>query len=65
MENVERAQVNAAPEIMLSADQQPEAKKLLDIVAEQVAVMGRGETREMLAFMRGMKFARAMDTAAM
>ena len=65
MKNVERAQVNAAPEIMLSVEQQEETKKLLDVVAEQAATMSREETRDMLAFMRGMKFARAMDTAAM
>ena len=34
MKNVERVQANAAPEIMLSAEQQEETKKLLDIVAE-------------------------------
>lgn len=65
MENKERVLAKTAPEIMLPRSQEPETKKLLDIVAEQAAVMGRGETREMLAFMRGMKFARAMDSAAM
>ncbi len=65
MEKMERMQASTAPEITLPRSQEPETKKLLDIVAEQAAVMGRGETREMLAFMRGMKFARDMDSAAM
>lgn len=65
MESMERMQAKSTPEIMLPRSQEPEKKKLLDIVAEQVAVMGREETREMLAFMRGMKFARAMDSGAM
>ena len=65
MENVERVQANAAPKIMLSAEQQEETKKLLDVVAEQAVTMSREETRDMLAFFRGMKFARAMDTAVM
>ncbi len=65
MEAMERMQAANAPEIMLSVEQEQETKNLLDIVAEQVAVMGREETREMLAFMRGMKFARAMDSTAM
>lgn len=65
MENMEWMQAKATPEIILPRSQEPETKILLDIVAEQAAVMGRGETREMLAFMRGMKFARAMDSAAM
>ena len=65
MEKMERMQASTAPEITLPRSQEPETKKLLDIVAEQAVVMGRGETREMLAFMRGMKFARDMDSAAM
>ena len=65
MENMERLQEKTTPEVMLPRSQEPETKKLLDMVAEQVAVMGREETREMLAFLRGMKFARAMDSAAM
>lgn len=64
MEKMERMQASAAPEIILSAEQKPETAKLLDIVAEQVSVMGREEAREMLAFMRGMKFARGMDARA-
>lgn len=61
MENVEQAQSSAAPEIMLSTDQQTETRKLLGIVEEQAAIMGREETRDMLAFMRGVKFARTMN----
>lgn len=61
MEPVEQVQANAAPEIMLSTDQQTETKQLLGIVDEQVSIMGREETRDMLAFMLGVKFARAMN----
>ena len=64
MDNVERVQANAAPEIMLSAEQQEETKTLLDIVAEQAVPMSREETRDMLAFFRGMKFAQARQTEA-
>ncbi len=43
MENMERTQASTAPEIILSAEQKPETAKLLDIVAEQVSIMGRME----------------------
>lgn len=39
MENVERVQAKTAPEIMLPRSQEPETKKLLDIVAEQAAML--------------------------
>jgi len=43
MENMERVQTMTAPEIMLPRSQDPETKKLLNIVTEQAAIMGRGE----------------------
>lgn len=54
--------MQSKPEVMLPAAWMPESQSLVDLMAEQEKIMGRTEQREMLIFLYGVAFGKALST---